>query len=102
MSVVDGYGAKVTLDRVGPDAFWRVVVKEYAGDERRWRYLAMLALRENAGWPLDRIGRAFGHPRGHVSRCLRKVRDELREEMDVEPSLLEEWEREEELVKAEG
>ena len=49
MSVVNGYGHKVTLDRVGPDAFWRLVVRQYAGDERRWRYLAMLALRENAG-----------------------------------------------------
>lgn len=31
-------------------------------------YLAMLALRENVGWPLERIGSEFGHPKGHVTR----------------------------------
>ena len=55
--------------------------------DQHWRMLAMLALRENAGWPLDRIGRVFGHDRGHISRCLRQIKRELRQALGMEPSL---------------
>lgn len=41
---------------------------------RRLRYLAALALRES-GWTLEAIGQAFGHPRGHVTRMLRRCRE---------------------------
>lgn len=88
MSVTDRYGERITLYGSGPDAFWEVVKRRYAGeDERRWKYLAMLALRENAEWPLELIGLAFGHHRGHVMRCLNKVRDTLRDELEQEPNL---------------
>ena len=104
MSVID-YRTNNRIDplRVGPDAFWQQVDDHYAAtpeaddaprtvptpqlQQRRWRGLAMLALRENAGWPLDRIARAFGHDRGHVSRCLRQVKDDLRATLGCEPSL---------------
>lgn len=87
MSIVNEAGTKVSLNRAGPDGFWEAIVNRKRPNERRWRYLAMLALRENAGWPVERIGLAFGHDRGHVSRCLRKVKDELRAELSMEPSL---------------
>ena len=92
---------------VGPDAFWQQVDRHFTGpmatrrdaasgtgrrrpadiQTARWRGLAMLALRENAGWPVDRIARAFGYSRGHVSRCLRQVTAELRDSLGAEPSL---------------
>lgn len=83
-------GTKTVLPRTGPDHFWRLVREEYAGDDRRkWKYLAMLALRENAGWPLDRIGAVFGHPKGHVTRCLTNIKRELRERFQMSPDVLE-------------
>ena len=39
----------------------------------------MLALRENAGWPLEYIGTVFGHPKGHVTRCLARIKRDLRQ-----------------------
>ncbi|MGH7128402.1 MAG: hypothetical protein ACREIV_07520, partial [Planctomycetaceae bacterium] len=53
-------------------------------DERTWRYLAMLALRECCDWPIEFIARVFGHPPGHVSRALRQVQADLRERFQVE------------------
>jgi len=80
MSVVNRRGDKVILPRVGPEAFWDEVREGYAGaDPCRWKYLAMLALQVNAGWSLDMIGNAFGHERGHVSRCLTTIRRDLQE-----------------------
>lgn len=85
MSVMDERGQRVILPRLGPDDFWRHLAEHYAGrDAVRWKYLAMLVLRETAGWPLERIGRLFGHPKGHVSRCLKQVRRELRERFRLE------------------
>lgn len=79
MSLVDKDGTKLLLPRTGPDLFWQLIHENYAGkDKRKWKYLAMLALRENAGWPLDKIGNVFGHPKGHVLRCLTRVKDDLR------------------------
>jgi hypothetical protein len=79
-------GFKIVLPRGGPDEFWQQVHDHYAGaSPLKWKYLAMLALRENAGWPLDCIGLAFGHPKGHVSRCLQQVSDELRRNFQPPP-----------------
>ncbi|MCA9054072.1 MAG: hypothetical protein KDA75_09565 [Planctomycetaceae bacterium] len=85
MSVVRHDGTKVVLPRTGPDAFWDALDQEFApDDERTWRYLAMLALRENSGWPVDRIGRAFGHNKGHVTRCLERIKDSIRTRFDAD------------------
>jgi hypothetical protein len=80
MSVIQRDGTRIIPARSGLNPFWEEV-QEYLDREpdRMWRYLAMLALHELGGWPLERIGRAFGHSRGHVSRCLDRVRDDLRE-----------------------
>lgn len=80
MSVMNVDKVKVILPRSGPDAFWTEVHRSYAGeDQRTWKYLAMFTLRVNGGWSLDNIGRAFGHPKGHVMRCLRRIEQELRD-----------------------
>lgn len=80
MSVMRRNGTKVNLDRTGMDSFWEEVQQYLDGEpERMWRYLAMLTLHEVGGWSLDRIGRAFNHNRGHVSRCLDRIREDLRE-----------------------
>jgi hypothetical protein len=84
MSIVRSNGMKVVLPRSGPDQFWGRVQEHYAGgDPTRWKYLAMLALRENAGWPLDVIGTAFGHSKGHVAKCLTLIKRELRAHFDL-------------------
>lgn len=84
MSVVNRLGGKIVLSRLGPDTFWDAVREAYAGDDPlKWKYLAMLALRVNAGWSLDMIGNAFGHERGHVSRSLSNLRREMRERFDL-------------------
>lgn len=88
MSVTNRHGTKIHLQRHGRDAFWDLVNDRYAEDDpRKWRYLAMLALRENAQWSLELIGKAFGHHRGHVMRCLNQVRTRLRDELGQEPNL---------------
>lgn len=86
MSVVNRWGNKVVLPRIGPDGFWNEVRAEYAGaDPHKWKYLAMLALKVNAGWSLDMIGNAFGHERGHVSRSLAILCREMQERFDWSP-----------------
>ena len=90
MSVTKRNGTKIILPRTGPDEFWKLIYDNFAfEDARKWKYLAMLALRENAGWPLDRIGNVFGHPKGHVTRCLAKIKKDLREEFQSSPEFLE-------------
>ncbi|MFO1094633.1 MAG: hypothetical protein U0992_15205 [Planctomycetaceae bacterium] len=80
MSTMNTDKVKVVLPRSGPDHFWTEIYRSYAGeDQRTWKYLAMFALRVNGGWAVDHIGRAFGHPKGHVTRCLRRIERELRE-----------------------
>jgi len=89
MSVARPNGTKILLPRSGPDQFWQLIHDHFAGeDARKWKYLAMLALRENAGWPLDRIGNVFGHPKGHVTRCLARIKGELRQDFDASPEFL--------------
>jgi hypothetical protein len=86
MSMIDRWGGKVILPRIGPDEFWHDVRQHYAGDEPcKWKHLAMLALRVNAGWSLEMIGNAFGHDRGHVSRCLSALCRELQTRFDWSP-----------------
>jgi len=85
MSVTLPNGVKIVLPTSGPEQFWGTIAEHYAGNDRRkWKYLVMLALRENAGWPLDWIGAAFGHPKGHVTRCLKKIKEDLREHFSQE------------------
>jgi hypothetical protein len=83
MSVIDQLGNKIVLPRLGPDGFWAQLAQHYAGTKsRRWKYLAMLTLHESAGWTLEQVARAFGHPRGHVSRCIARLKRELRQKFD--------------------
>ncbi|MFO1022607.1 MAG: hypothetical protein U0903_18205 [Planctomycetales bacterium] len=85
MSTINLDGFKVILPRSGADEFWQKIHEHYAqDDDRKWKYLAMLALRENAGWPLTQIGQVFGHPKGHVSRCLESIKSELRARFAVQ------------------
>ncbi|SFH85351.1 hypothetical protein SAMN05421753_103213 [Planctomicrobium piriforme] len=89
MSVSRPNGVKIVLPRSGADQFWQIIHDHFAGEDmRKWKYLAMLALRENAGWPLDRIGAVFGHPKGHVTRCLARIKGELRAEFQASPEFL--------------
>lgn len=89
MSVCRPDETRVLLPRTGADEFWSLIRDNFANeDPRKWKYLAMLALRENAGWPLDTIGTVFGHPKGHVTRCLDRIKSELRDRFEASPELL--------------
>ncbi len=78
-------GMKIVLPRTGADAFWDKIHDHFAGrDPLKWKYLAMLALRENAGWPLDKISMVFGHDKGHISRCLKEIKQELQMQFSVD------------------
>ena len=88
MSMIDRWGDKVVLQRIGPDDFWKDVRAFYAGDEMpRWRNLAMLALHVNAGWSLEMIAHAFGLERGSVSRALTRLRADLQEHFEWVPEI---------------
>lgn len=90
MSTVDRDRVKVVLPRSGSDSFWATVHDHYAGDDPLlWKRLAMLALRENAGWPLDRIGEVFGHHKGHVQRSIEKTKSDMRARFKASPDYLE-------------
>jgi len=82
MSVVDSRNVKIELHRTGKDPFWTAIEEEFRDDPLKWKYLAMLALRENCGWTLDNISKAFQHPKGHVSRCLRKIKRSIVQRFD--------------------
>src|SRR5882757_1183830 len=89
MSAIDIYGEKSRLSRIGSDEFWRMIQEHYAHERPlKWKYLAMLALRENAGWPLDTIGLVFQHRKGHVVRCLERVKQELQDRFQASPEFL--------------
>ena len=84
MSTTNWKGEKIVLPRRGTDEFWQRIHEYYAGeDARKWKYLAMLALRENCGWPLEQIGQVFNHPKGHVTRCLVAIKQEIRDRFTV-------------------
>ncbi len=70
---------RIVLPRVNGDEFWETVRDHYAQEDPRcWKFLAMFALHTTAGMSVEKIGYAFGHPPGHVSRCLQIVKRELR------------------------
>jgi hypothetical protein len=78
MSMIRPNGNKVMLPRGVNKQQWDLITRHYAKtDARKWKYMAMLALKENAGWPLECIGLVFKHPKGHVSRCIARVKREL-------------------------
>ncbi len=89
MSVIHEDGSKVVLPRVGAEEFWELMRDHYAEENSlRWKALAILALRENAGWPLETIAQVFGHHRGHVSRILTQVKNDLRDKFERSPDWL--------------
>ncbi|MEM1061241.1 MAG: hypothetical protein AAF532_03000 [Planctomycetota bacterium] len=89
MSTVDKDRVKIVLPRSGSDSFWATVHDHYAGEDKLlWKRLAMLALRENAGWPLDRIGDVFGHHKGHVQRSIEKTKADMRDRFKASPEFL--------------
>jgi hypothetical protein len=79
MSVVNRREVKILLPRDGMDPFWQMLLDAAAGDPLQLKYLAMLGLRENSGWPLDAIAVVFKHPKGHVSRVLKNTKRRIRE-----------------------
>lgn len=88
MSAVNVSGEKVELPRDSTTSFWQEVERHYAADDHmRWKLLALLALRENCGWTVEQLGRATGHPRGHVSRCLSKVKKELQQRFQADAQM---------------
>lgn len=74
MSVVDQSGEKIVLPRMCelPET-WSAFAAE---DPQRWKGVACVALHLQ-GWPLERIGLAVGHSKGHVSRLVAETRREL-------------------------
>src|SRR5262245_9640128 len=89
MSVMNHRGEKILLTRGGMDQFWYDVLRHYGRhNPRRWRALAMLALRVNARWPLVCIARTFQLYRHHVAAYLARIRRDLREQFDVPASVL--------------
>lgn len=89
MSIVRQNNQKVLLPRLDGEDFWEMIHDHYAHqDVQKWKGLAILALRENAGWPLEKIGFVFGHHKGHVSRILVKVKQELRDCFEQSPDWL--------------
>ena len=59
MSIMNQDGDKVILPRRDADEFWSLIDQHYGSrKDHAWRDLAALALREHAGWSLERIGQA--------------------------------------------
>lgn len=88
MSVVDERGVRKELPRLGADPVWGQLQEGYAArDRRKWKYLAMLALRENAGWTLPAIAQVFGTHKGHVLRCLERVKQDVRDCFDIDAAM---------------
>ncbi len=68
-----------------PGQLWDVIETDWAGDDRqKWKVLACVHLRLHCQWNLDMIGRAFGHPKGHVHRLVTGGLAQLREALDVD------------------
>ena len=77
MSVVNREGRKVLVPRRGE--FWDAVCDTYGDDDpQAWRQLAMLTLKEVAGWPVDRIAMTLGHRPSYVAACINEVKRDLR------------------------
>ena len=78
---------KVVLPRFGTDVVWKLLVDRYKDDVHGMRNLAMLALRECAGWNVADIGLTFGHAKGHVSRVLNQMKADIRKRFQLEPNM---------------
>jgi len=89
MTVMNRKHERIVFPRSTLHEFWLTLRDHYAHeDPRNWKYLAMLALQENSGWSQEQIGLAFGHPKGHVSRCLHAVKRRLRAQFQVPAGVL--------------
>ena len=89
MSVMNHRGEKIVLAQGGIDQFWFDVLRYYGRhNDKRWRALAMLALRVNGRWPLECIARTFGLERRHVAIYLMRIRRDLRAQFEVPASIL--------------
>ncbi|MGC1276164.1 MAG: hypothetical protein WBC44_20875 [Planctomycetaceae bacterium] len=78
MSVMNRKGQKVLLPRRGR-GFWDEIDSEYARDDpQAWRRLAMLTLKEVAGWPVERIAISLGERSSHIRDGIAEVTDDLR------------------------
>ena len=89
MTIIRQNGEKTLLPRLNGEDFWDLMHEQYAKERPdKWKGLAMLALRENAGWPLEKIGKVFGHHKGHVLRILKKTKKDLRNRFEQSPDWL--------------
>jgi len=89
VTIINQLHKRIVFPRTSLNEFWLTLEAHYTHtNPRNWKYLAMLALRENSGWTLEHIGHAFGHDAGHVVRCLRAVKREIREQFDVPHGVL--------------
>lgn len=62
------------------DRLWDLIQSDWAGENpRRWKALACIHLRLHCQWPLESIGRAFGHARGHILRLINDGLDDLQQ-----------------------
>ena len=62
------------------DRLWDLIQRDWAGDDpQRWKVLACLHLRLHCQWPVETIGRAFGHARGHILRLVNNGLTELQQ-----------------------
>ena len=86
MSIMNEDGVKIVLERGGPEEFWDVVERNYAKDDPfKWKYLAALVLRELARWPVERIALALDHDKGHISRALQQIHNDLQQKFRAPP-----------------
>ena len=84
MSTAKEDKTKIVLPRTGPELFWEKILDNYAGDDPlRWRWLAMFALSDVCHWPVDRIAKTFEIAKGHVTRSINRVKDDLRDNFDL-------------------
>lgn len=84
MSTIGQDGLKTVLERHGIDQMWDVIREHYIqGKPRRARLIAMLSLREVAGWSFEMLADAFGNDRAHIVRSLSSLRRELQEMFEL-------------------
>ncbi len=96
MSVINRNGLKVILGKDGMSEIWRQLQKDYLSRKPyRQRWMAMFCLREMCGWTIESISFVVGQPKGHVSRCLKRIKEELVEQFEVSPTLFSHVEEEE-------
>lgn len=83
MSIVNRNRVKIVVRADGVD-FFSQLQEHWAGTSRlKWKSLAVVHLYCHMGWTLERIGLAFGHPKGHVSRIVRATVARLKDHFEV-------------------